>query len=91
MNSQNDHRWHFDKKINIGHLLVTIAVAVFAYVFSIEHQVNKNTFDIQHLSENIVRLEKNLESSRKELRQEMQAANAKLDRLIERQMRSQGK
>ena len=94
MKPENDRReWHLDKTVSIGHIISTliVAISVFSWALAIDKRVEQNDQSIKFLAENQKRVESRVDSIRQEIRQDLQAINSKLDRLIERQMRNQGK
>ena len=94
MRPENERRqWHLDKTVSIGHIISTliIALSVFSWAMVIEKRIEQNAQSIKFLTQNQKRIESHVDSTRQEIRQDLQAINSKLDRLIERQMRSQGK
>ena len=94
MGVENERReWHLDKTVSIGHIISTliIAMSVFSWALAIDKRVEQNAQSIKFLTQNQKRVESRVDSTRQEIRQDLQAINSKLDRLIERQMRSQGK
>ena len=92
MKPENDRReWHLDKTVSVGHIISTlvIAMSVFSWALAIDKRVEQNAQNIKFLTQNHKRLENHVEATRNEIRQDLRAINAKLDRLIER--RTEGK
>lgn len=92
MNPPNDRReWHLDKTVSIGHIISTlvIALSLFSWALTIDKRVEQNAQSIEFLAQNHKRLENHVDSTRNEIRQDLRAINAKLDRLIERRMEGQ--
>jgi hypothetical protein len=62
-----DTAWHMDKKVNVGHLLTTIIIAItfFSYINAQDKRINANTLNIKALKEqrkeDVSRVEKKLD------------------------------
>lgn len=95
MRPEHERReWHLDKTVSIGHIISTliITMSVFSWALTIDKRVEQNVQSIKFLTQNQKRVESRVDSTKQEIRQDLQAINSKLDRLIERQMRNnQGK
>ena len=94
MRLHNDRReWHLDKNVSIGHIVSTliIAMSVFSWAMAIDKRVEQNAQSITFLTYNQKRVENRVDLTRQEIRQDLQAINSKLDRLIERQIGNKGK
>lgn len=66
--------WHLDKRINVGHLLTTVAIATAVFIWAMKTDGR------------ITRLEAQQESSLRtsqEIKAELQSMNVKIDRLIQ--------
>lgn len=76
-----DEKWHFEKTVNVGHIITTIAIAISAFWFFSEMQqaIKSNTQRIDYIesqrNEDIRRVEKRLDK-----------IEAKIDRLLESQI-----
>lgn len=75
MENELDNRWHLDKRLNIGHIITTImlAIAVFTYASGIDKRITV-------LEES----KKYQETTNKQVTEQLKSINDKLDRLIER-------
>ncbi len=77
-----DEKWHFEKTVNVGHIVTTIAIAVSAFWFFSEMQqaIKSNTQRIDFMefqrAEDIQRVEKRLDK-----------IEVKIDRLLESQLK----
>ncbi len=89
MRAENDyHQWHLDKTVSIGHIISTVAIAlsVFSWALVMDKRIEKNAQSIEFLAQNHERLEQRVDATRNEIRQDLRAINAKLDRLIEQRI-----
>ena len=89
MRAENDyHQWHLDKTVSIGHIISTVAIAlsVFSWALVMDKRIEQNAQSIKFLTQTQKDAEDRFSVTKQEIRQDLQAINAKLDRLIERQM-----
>ena len=88
MTSDHERRvWHLDKTISVGHLLstVVIAISIFSWASAVDRRVEQNAQAIKYLSKEQTEGQNRLDALRSEIKTDLRAINAKLDRLIERQ------
>ena len=81
--------WHVDKRLNLGHLVSTVAlaVAVLSWGNGIEKRVQKNTLSNQFFAQQEQEKKQQYAANRKELKDELRLISSKIDRLIEKQMK----
>lgn len=79
-------RWHLDKRLNIGHMVTTLAIVVsfFLALNDIQDQVVKNTAEGRHQREIIERIEKTTGRRAEEQAHQLEQLNLKMDRILER-------
>jgi len=79
--------WHLDKTISVGHLLstVVIAISLFSWASAVDRRVEQNAQAIKYLTKEQIEGQFRLDALRSEIKTDLRAINAKLDRLIERQ------
>jgi len=72
-----DTAWHMDKKINVGHLLTTVIIAItfFSYINAQDKRINANSINIKAIKE------QRKEDSRR-VEKQLDSINAKLDKLL---------
>lgn len=90
-NDPSKEHWHLDKRLNVGHLMTTIAmvIAMFLYVGDIEKEVIKNRENIQHIQE-IQKIQNEKASLQiKSVIVSVDKIDAKIDKLIERHLNGQ--
>lgn len=82
---KDDKRWHLDKRLNIGHMVTTLAIVVsfFAALNDIQDQVVKNTAEGRHQREIIERVEKDTTRRGERQAHQLEQLNSKMDRLLE--------
>lgn len=80
-------QWHFDKRINVGEVLTTIALAgsVFIWLSSVESRVATLTTQVDSIKESQVAQTESIRREMTYLRGSIDKLNDKLDRLIEKQ------
>lgn len=78
--------WHLDKKISIGHIFTTVAVAasVVTMFSSMDKDVSLNSQAIQHLTAGQHRNRERIEVIRAEIRDDLKALDNKLDKVLEK-------
>lgn len=82
---ENISKWHLDKRLNIGHMITTLAIVIafFAALNDIQDQVVKNTQEGRHQREIIQRIE--VDAARRDDVQshQLEQLNKKMDRVLE--------
>ena len=80
------NHWHINKTVSVGNLLSTfvIAVSMLVWANSMEIRVEQNTLSIDYVKSEQEADRKHVATLRQEIKSDLRAINAKLDRLIER-------
>ena len=73
--ADNSTGWHLDKRVNVGHLLTTISLAVMLFVWANRMDSRITVLEVQQLNQTLVAAD---------IRSQLKDVNNKLDRLIER-------
>lgn len=80
--------WHLDKKLNIGHIITTVSLALvaFSYINAIDKKIDANTMNIKANKEQHTMDIKRFSEQRKEdvqrVEKRLDTINIKLDRLL---------
>lgn len=87
-NDRRDNSWHLDKKVNIGHMITTLALfgSMLISINSIQDQVVKNTEEARHQREIINRVEQTSAKRDQETRLQLDRIDSKIDRLLQREL-----
>lgn len=67
--------WHLDKRLNVGHILTTITIAVGVFVWASKMDSRITVLEVQ---------QQNTAQTGIEIKSQLQELNRKLDRIIER-------
>lgn len=80
--------WHLDKKLNLGHLVTTVVLALtaFGYINAIDKKIEANAINIEVIKEQQVQDVKRFGEQRKEdiqrVEKRLDSINTKLDKLL---------
>lgn len=82
LNSLKNQHWTFDKKINVGHIITTLTVAlsVIVWALSVEKRVSANELNINKLDDAVLEVKQGLN-------ERLNRIENKLDRLIEKNLK----
>lgn len=78
-------KWHLDKRLNIGHMITTLAIVIafFAALNDIQDQVVTNTQEGRHQREIIQRIEADAARRDDVQSHQLEQLNKKMDRVLE--------
>lgn len=76
---RSDYGWHLDKRLNVGHIISTVLLAVAAFTY-----INKFDQRLSILEATTQARAEYQEQTNRALNNELRGINQKLDRLIER-------
>lgn len=93
---RDQRRWHLDKRLNVGHLLTTLSIATAVFVWagkidtrvSLVEQANNTWLAVQR--ERDGQQDDQLRRFAAETLEQVHAINAKMDRLVERELNRNG-
>lgn len=85
---KDDKRWHWDKRLNIGHMLTTALIVGSGILMmnDLQDQVISNTAEVAHQRELIDRVERLAQARNLELRTQLDKIDTKIDKLLNREI-----